>query len=266
MSKDSIAFTANIAEVYEKYLAPVFFISTSKDLVTHIPGSPEKILELAAGTGQVTRLLVEQFPGSEIFATDLNPGMLDVAKRIVTAPNVIWNIVDALQIPYSDEEFDAVICQFGIMFFPDKQKGLNEAYRVLKPGGSITFNTWDKLENNKICEIADDTVKSFFVDDPPSFYQIPFSMHDTSEIDLIMKTAGFKNIKIENRHIEGFSESAENAVTAFTEGNPISLQITERDESVLPKLKKKLLEEFKKEYGNSSFKIPLSEFVITGTK
>lgn len=259
-------FTAGIAETYEKYLAPVFFISTSKDLVTHIPGSPEKILELAAGTGQVTRILVERYPDAKIFATDLNPGMLDVAKRIVTGKNVSWDIVNAEEIPYSSDEFDAIICQFGIMFFPDKPKALGEAYRVLKPGGTITFNTWDKMENNNICYIADNVVKDVFVNDPPPFYHIPFSMYDTEEITSMMQNAGFKNIKIENRHIEGFSDSVENAVIAFTEGNPIYLQIMERDPGILPVFKQKLHEAFKKQFGDNSFKIPLSEFIVTAHK
>jgi ubiquinone/menaquinone biosynthesis C-methylase UbiE len=266
MAENSIQFTAGIAEIYEKYLAPVFFISTSKDLVTHIPGSPAKILELATGTGQVTRILVERYPDAKIFATDLNPGMLGVAKRIVTSENISWDIVNAEEIPYSSDEFDALICQFGIMFFPDKQKALGEAYRVLKPGGTITFNTWDKLESNHICKLADDAVKSVFKVDPPQFYHVPFSMYDTDEMTKMMQSAGFKNIKIENRKIEGFSDSAENAVLAFTEGNPIAEQIKERDESKLPVLKAAMLDAFKKEYGNGSFNIPLSEFIVTAIK
>lgn len=266
MQQDSIQFTAGIAEIYEKYLAPVFFISTSKDLVTHIPGSPEKILELAAGTGQVTRLLTERFPNAEIFATDINSGMLDVAKRIIPGRNIKWDIVNAEEIPYANDEFDALICQFGIMFFPDKQKALGEAHRVLKPGGTITFNTWDKLENNTICRIADDVVKSVFTENPPQFYHIPFSMFDTVEINNMMQNAGFKNVRIENRKVHGYSDSVENAVIAFTEGNPIYLQIKERDESMLPKFKAALTEAFKSEFGNGSFKIPLSKFVVTAIK
>ncbi|MEO8514023.1 MAG: class I SAM-dependent methyltransferase [Ignavibacteria bacterium] len=266
MAENSIQFTADIAEIYEKYLAPVFFISTSKDLVTHIPGSPAKILELAAGTGQVTRILVERYPDAKIFATDLNPGMLDVAKRIVTSENITWDIVNAEEIPYSSDEFDALICQFGIMFFPDKPKALGEAYRVLKPGGTITFNTWDKLENNHICKLADDAVKSVFPVDPPQFYHIPFSMYDTVEMAKMMESAGFKNVKVENRKMEGFSDSAENAVLAFTQGNPMALQIKERDESKLPEVKAAMLDNFKEHFGNGHFKIPLSEFIVTAIK
>ena len=266
MAENSIQFTASIAENYEKYMAPVFFISASKDIVTHIPGDPKKILEIAAGTGQVTRLLAEKYPNAEIFATDLNPGMLDLAKNIVNAKNITWEAVNAEEIPYGNDEFDAYICQFGIMFFPDKQKALGEAFRVLKPGGSITFNTWDKLENISVARITDNIVKEIFPVDPPPFFHIPFSMYNTDEMKEMMQKAGFKNIKIENKKIEGFSDSVENAVTALTEGNPVAMQIKERNESILPVLKAKLGEAFRKEFGSSTFKIPLSEFIITAVK
>lgn len=266
MSENSIQFTARIAENYEKYLAPVFFISTSKDLVTHLNGEPKSILEIAAGTGQVTRNIIKSFPGAKVTATDINPGMLDVAKSIVNSPNVSWQIADACELNFADNSFDAVICQFGVMFFPDKQKAMNEAYRVLKAGGQIAFNTWDSLENNRICKIPDDVVTKVFENDPPPFYKIPFSMYDPAEMESLLKNAGFKNIKVENKKIEGYSDSPDNAVTAFTEGNPIYLQIMERDPAILPVFQKMLREELVKEFGEGRFTIPLSEFIATANK
>jgi ubiquinone/menaquinone biosynthesis C-methylase UbiE len=266
MSENSIQFTAKIAETYEKYLAPVFFISTSKDLVSHLTGNPLNILEIAAGTGQVTRNIIKNFPEAMITATDVNPGMLDVAKKIVHSENITWMVADACELQFEDNSFDAVICQFGVMFFPDKQKAMNEAFRVLKPGGQIVFNTWDSLENNLICKIPDDVVNRVFENDPPPFYKIPFSMYDPAEIETLLKNAGFKNIKVENKKIEGYSESPDNAVTAFTEGNPIYLQILERDPAILPVFQKMLREELVKEFGSGRFKIPLSEFIATANK
>lgn len=266
MSENSTQFTARIAENYEKYLAPVFFISTSKDLVTHLTGEPKNILEIAAGTGQVTRNIIKSFPEAKITATDINPGMLDVAKNIVTSPNITWQIADACDLNFADNSFDAVLCQFGVMFFPDKQKAMNEAYRVLKPGGQIAFNTWDSLENNRICKIPDDVVTKIFENDPPPFYKIPFSMYDIGEMETLLKNAGFNNINVENKKIEGYSESPDNAVTAFSEGNPIYLQIMERDPAILPVFQKMLREELVKEFGEGRFTIPLSEFIATANK
>lgn len=266
MSENSTQFTARIAENYEKYLAPVFFISTSKDLVTHLTGEPKNILEIAAGTGQVTRNIIKSFPEAKITATDYNPGMLDVAKGIVKSDNITWQIADACDLKFEDNTFDAVLCQFGVMFFPDKQKAMNEAYRVLKPGGQIAFNTWDSLENNRICKIPDDVVTKIFENDPPPFYKIPFSMYDIGEMETLLKNAGFNNINVENKKIEGYSESPDNAVTAFSEGNPIYLQIMERDPAILPVFQKMLREELVKEFGEGRFTIPLSEFIATAYK
>lgn len=266
MSENSIQFTARIAENYEKYLAPVFFISTSKDLVSHLKGNPANILEIAAGTGQVTRNIIKVFPDAKITATDLNPGMLDVGKKIVQSGNINWQVADACDLPFDDNNFEAVICQFGVMFFPDKQKAMSEAFRVLKPGGQIVFNTWDSLENNRICKIPDDVVNRVFPDDPPPFYKIPFSMYDPVKMENLLKNAGFKNIKVENKKMEGYSESPDNAVTAFTEGNPIYLQIMERDPAILPVFQKMMKEELIKEFGEGRFTIPLSEFIATAEK
>lgn len=266
MSQNSVQFTARIAENYEKYLAPVFFISTSQDLVSHLTGNPADILELAAGTGQVTRNIIKIFPDAKITATDVNPGMLDVAKNIVHSGNISWQVADACDLPFEDNSFEAIICQFGVMFFPDKQKAMNEAFRVLKPGGQIVFNTWDSLENNRICKIADDVVNKVFENDPPPFYKIPFSMYDTAEIESLLKIAGFKNIKVENKKMHGYSDSPANAVTAFTEGNPVYLQVMERDPALLPVFQNMLLEAFIKEFGTGRFDIPLSEFIASANK
>lgn len=266
MSENSNQFTAKIAENYEKYLAPVFFISTSKDLVSHLTGNPANILEIAAGTGQVTRNIIKSFPEAKITATDINAGMLDVAQSIVHSENIKWMVADACELPFNDNSFEAVICQFGVMFFPDKQKAMNEALRVLKPGGQIVFNTWDSLENNRICKIPDDVVNKIFETDPPPFYKTPFSMYDPEEIVSLLKNAGFKNIKVENKKLEGYSESPDDAVKAFTEGNPIYMQIMERDPAILPVLQKMLREELVKEFGQGRFKIPLSKFIATANK
>ena len=266
MSENSLQFTETIAENYEKYLAPVFFISTSKYLVSCLSGNPSTILEIAAGTGQVTRNLVTSFPGAKITASDVNPGMLEVGKKIVRSENITWLIADACDLPFENDIFDAVICQFGIMFFPDKQKAMNDAYRVLKPGGQIVFNTWDSLENNRICKIADDIVNRVFETDPPPFYKVPFSMYDPGEIESLLVNAGFSNISVVNKKIEGYSDSPENAVTAFTQGNPIYLQIMERDPAILPVFKQMLLEELVKELGTGRFTIPLSKFIATANK
>ncbi len=263
---DSIAFAGSIAENYEKYLRPVLFNAPANDIVNRIPKNTGTILELAAGTGIVTELIMEKFPNTKITVTDLNPDMLKVAQEKITGGNIEWAIVNAEEIPYGDNTFDCVICQFGIMFVPERQKMVNESYRVLKPGGTLLFNTWDSMENMATAGIIRNTITGFFKDDPPTFYNIPFSMYEPSEMEGYLKNAGFKNISVENLKLEGTSETAEDAAKGFIDGNPIYTAICERDESLLPVIKKAVAEKIAESFGNKSLKIPLSLFVTTGTK
>ena len=116
---------------------------------------PASVLELAAGTGAVTRRLSEALPGSsEIIATDLNPPMLEEAKARGTRRPVTWEQADAQQLPFENNTFDAVVCQFGAMFFPDKVQAFSEARRVLRPGGVLLFNVWDALRHNEFADPA----------------------------------------------------------------------------------------------------------------
>jgi ubiquinone/menaquinone biosynthesis C-methylase UbiE len=264
---DSIKFAGSIAENYEKYLTSVFFTEPAKDIISRVPKDTVSILELACGTGMVTRMLREKFPEAKITATDINPDMLKVAKEKLEGKSGIeWAEVNAEEIPYGDNTFDCVICQYGIMFVPDKQKMVGEAFRVLKPGGTFLFNTWDSLEKVTIAGITNGVIKDFFKDDPPAFYSIPFSMYNPSEMEGYMKTAGFNNISVDNVKLEGTSPSAEDAAIGFSEGNPIYTAICERDKNMLPEIKKTLAEKFSKEFGATNLKIPLSLFVTQGTK
>jgi ubiquinone/menaquinone biosynthesis C-methylase UbiE len=140
-------FSGAIPELYEAYLVPLIFEPYAADLATRLAArSPSRVLEVAAGTGVVTRALTRTLPAStSIVATDLNQAMLDRARAVGTAYPVEWRTADALALPFPDRSFDAVVCQFGVMFFPDKPRAYAEARRVLRPGGAFVFNVWDSL-------------------------------------------------------------------------------------------------------------------------
>ena len=87
--------------------------------------------------------------------SDLNQAMLDTAKsRQPPDDRVTFQQADAMRLPFADASFDSVLCQFGVMFFPDKVAGLREARRVLRPGGRLLFNVWDRIEENGFTEIV----------------------------------------------------------------------------------------------------------------
>ena len=140
-------FAGSIPKLYDEYLVPLIFEPYANDLAARLATRPvARILEIAAGTGVVTRRLASVLPESvSIVATDLNRPMLDVAAAIGTTRPVEWREADALQLPFADGTFDVVVCQFGVMFFPDKPKAFSEARRVLGSGGVLLFNAWDRI-------------------------------------------------------------------------------------------------------------------------
>jgi len=262
------SFNKIIAENYEKYLGPVFNDVYAKDLAARLASHKiNSILETACGTGQVTRLLRKMFPETRIVSTDLNPGMFEMAKKAVSIDdNIEWNTANAEELPYDSSTFDAVICQFGLMFVPDKQKAVNEAYRVLKSCGRFIFNTWDSLEKNYISKMANDTVNSYFKDNPPDFFSVPFSMHNPAEMEKLLQNSGFNNITVENVLFTGHADSALDVVKALISGTPVYMAICERDEKILPDIQQTLLKKIESEFGTGPLKIPLSAWVAEGVK
>jgi ubiquinone/menaquinone biosynthesis C-methylase UbiE len=144
-------FVGSIPEIYDEHLGPLLFEHYAADLAARVTvpvGS--RVLELACGTGIATDRLRAALPDEvAIVATDLNEAMLDLARnKRGNLANVQYQVVDALDLPFEDGSFDAVVCQFGVMFFPDKAACAREAARALKPGGAYTFNVWDSLDRN----------------------------------------------------------------------------------------------------------------------
>ena len=138
-----------MAETYERYLVPALFAPYAADLASRVAASrPDTILELAAGTGVLTHRLGRACHGARVTATDLNPAMVDYASARVTTAT--WQQADATDLPFEADSFDVVVCQFGVMFFPDKQQAFREVARVLKPGGRFVCNIWDVIERNDL--------------------------------------------------------------------------------------------------------------------
>ncbi len=172
MTNNHSSFIGSIPEIYDACLGPYLFEFSAQDLAGRVKKkipAVGNVLEVACGTGISTRFLRQALPESvHIVATDLNAAMLDFAKgKQGDLPNVTFEIANALALQFEDSAFDAVMCQFGIMFFPDKEKGLMEMARTLKPGGVLAFNVWDSLEQNHSVSIAHQTTARFFVSDPP---------------------------------------------------------------------------------------------------
>lgn len=194
MSGLETRFSGNVPENYDRGLGPLIFDYYAKQMASRCASlAPEEVLETAAGTGIVTKYLRDCLSSHcSLIATDLNPPMLDYAAgKFGNDVSVQFETADACQLPFGDGRFDAVVCQFGVMFFPDRQAGYKEALRVLKRGGTYLFSVWDEWAKNPFAEIAYKVGAEFFRNDPPEFYKIPFSYSDTDAIENTLKGAGF---------------------------------------------------------------------------
>ena len=236
MNDSDKVFAGSIPALYERYLVPMIFAPYAADLARRLVElKPRRVLEIAAGTGVVTRALAEALPDAGIVATDLNPAMLEQAQAVGTARPVQWRQADAMALPFDDGEFDAVVCQFGVMFFPDKPQAFAEVRRVLKLGGTFLFNVWDRVEENDFADAIGDALATVFPDDPPRFMaRTPHGYHDAATIRRDLATAGFAfPPRIETLAFRSRAQSARIVAVAYCQGTPWRNEIEARDASML---------------------------------
>jgi ubiquinone/menaquinone biosynthesis C-methylase UbiE len=226
-------FAGSIPKLYDTYLVPLIFEPYAEDLAKRLGSrSLSGILELAAGTGAVTRRLASVLAADvSIVASDLNQAMLDHASTVGTARPVEWRQADAMQLPFDDASFDAVVCQFGAMFFPDKPKAFAEARRVLKPGGVFVLNVWDRIENNEIADVVTEALARVFPDDPSRFMaRTPHGCHDRQSIERDLASGGFRESPLfETVAARSRAASARIAAIAYCQGTPLRNEIEARD-------------------------------------
>lgn len=230
-------FNDSIANLYETYSVPLIFEPYATDLADRLASrSVRRVLEIAAGTGVVTRALSAALPESvTIVATDLNQPMLDYAASVGTSRPVQWRQADAMQLPFQDGTFDAVVCQFGAMFFPDKPTAFAEARRVLSEGGVFIFNVWDRIEENEFADVVTTELESMFPDNPPQFLaRTPHGYHDVSVIARDLAAGGFdKEPQIVTVAARSRAESCRGPAIAYCQGTPLRNEIEARDVSRL---------------------------------
>jgi ubiquinone/menaquinone biosynthesis C-methylase UbiE len=267
MSNLDATFVGSIPALYERCLSPFLFEPYAGELAQRVRKlGPRRILETAAGTGIVTRVLARALPEAEIIATDLNQAMLDLAATKLQAPHVKWQQADAQSLPFDDAKFDLVVCQFGVMFFPDKQRGYQEARRVLRPGGRFLFNVWDKIENNEIGYCVAEAVKAVFPSDPPNFLaRTPYGYFDQGPIRDALRQAGFDRIEVETVQMISRAPSPQQPAIGLCQGSPLRNEIEVRDASRLEEATKKAAEAVAARYGAGEVTGRMQALVITAT-
>jgi ubiquinone/menaquinone biosynthesis C-methylase UbiE len=266
MSNTDKVFAGSIPKLYDEYLVPMIFAVYADDIARRVAArSPSVLLEIAAGTGAVTRAVAAALPrGVRYVATDLNEPMLAVAaQRQADDDRISWRQADGSALPFDDAAFDVVCCQFGAMFFPDRVKAFGEVKRVLKDGGTFVFNVWDRIEDNVLTHEATVALEKLFPDDPPRFMaRTPHGYHDKAVIRTDLERAGFRDISIETRAEISRAPSPDHVAIALCQGTPLRSEIEARDASKLQAATDIVAEAIRTRHGSGPIEGKIQAIVI----
>ena len=269
MATVDTVFSGSIPSLYDSYLGPLIFETYAQDLADRVSAlNVDRVLETAAGTGIVTRALDRSLsPGVSIVATDLNQPMLDHAAERISSSRVSWQKADAQALPFPDGAFDAVVCQFGVMFFPVKQKAYREARRVLKPGGHFIFNVWDKLEYNEFADLVTAAVADMFATDPPRFLaRTPYGYHQQQAVIAELRSAGFTRVAVETLTRRSVAPSCRDPAIGFCQGTPLGSEIAARDATRLAEATEAAASRISARFGNGPVDGMMQAHVFTARR
>jgi SAM-dependent methyltransferase len=264
MNLNDAGFTGSIPQLYDANVGPTLMVPYAIDLAARLTGLQKgRLLETAAGTGIVTSALASALPDVEIMATDLNQPMLDHAASKPELSKVQFRQADATELPFDSGTFDAVVCQFGVMFFPDRPAAFREAFRVLKSGGRFVFNVWDSVENNPIVSATLEGLsrrypqhKSWFLERTPCGYR------DREVIRADLAAGGFTDCRIETVVLRGSAASPMAPAIGLCQGSPMRSEIEALDPTGLEEATKSAARAIAERFGSGAFETELSALVI----
>ena len=263
MNNKENKYAGSVPDTYHDYLVPLLFDAYAKDLAerVNVPVGGA-VLETASGTGVLTRYLLDALPdNARLVATDLNPAMLEVAERnLGKGGNIEFGVANGIDLPSDDDSFDAVVCQFGVMYFPDIALGYREAARVLKPGGEFIFNVWDSLDENDFSRAVYQAALSLDQENPPDFLKLPYAYHDVAKIRQQLEAAGFSEVDTVTLPKESRADSARDVALGLAAGSPLAAQLADRGiaNQALDIIEAALMREF----GDGEVSAPMQATVI----
>jgi ubiquinone/menaquinone biosynthesis C-methylase UbiE len=251
------------AAYYDQFFGPLFFEPYAIEVAKRIDPTQVSIaLEIAAGTGRVTRHIRERIPASaKLIASDISEDMLGEAKKKLSHLDIEWQNIDAQQLPFNDKSIDLVVCCFGYMFVPHKPKAFAEAYRVLRPGGMFLFTTWDRLEQNAASYISRSIAEEYLEEALPASYNLATSMSDEALIRPLLQEAGFSKISIEKVEQLSVSPTAKEATYALVGGGSIYKEIKKRNPAWIDEIKIKVEKELAEKFGAAPMMAPISAVI-----
>jgi ubiquinone/menaquinone biosynthesis C-methylase UbiE len=271
LSKPKIdsSFTADVARFYESTLVPLIFCPYARDLAERTRDlAPDAVLEIACGTGVVTRALAETLPeGCSIFATDLNDAMVAHGQKVGTARPVTWRQADVMALPFPDGSFDVVVCQFSVMFFPDRVAAYREVRRVLRPGGVFLFNVWNGIGKNEFAEVVTKAVGTLYPDDPPFFLaRTPHGHGSPTEIEGELRAAGFESCTLTQRDDLSVAAGPDLPAIAYCQGTPLRNEILARNLDGLEEATTVATEALRSRFGEGPIEGRISGVVVAASQ
>jgi ubiquinone/menaquinone biosynthesis C-methylase UbiE len=268
MTATDAIFAGSIPGTYDRLMVPMLFAPYARDVATRASRlAPRDILETAAGTGVLTQALHEALPDADIVATDLNPAMLEVAAGRLRSDKVRFQAADAQDLPFKEQQFDLVVCQFGVMFYPDKIAANREAFRVLRPGGRYMLVIWESLDRNPASRAIHDAVAAEFPSDPPAFLaRVPFGYSDLETVTLDLMTAGFDDLEFETIGHRSRCGSAHDAAFGMCQGSPLRSEIEARDPQSLDRVTDAAARALRQFEGPNGLDAPMSAHLVTAIK
>jgi SAM-dependent methyltransferase len=182
--------TRSAADVYEEFFVPALFGNWAGPVCEAAGVGPgDRVLDVACGTGVLAReALARVAPDGRVVGLDRNDGMLAVARRL--APDVDWREGMAEALPLADADFDAVVSQFGLMFFEDRSKALAEMWRVLRPGGRLAVAVWDGLEHTPGYAAMTALLERMFGAEVADALRAPYALGDPAALAALARQAG----------------------------------------------------------------------------
>jgi ubiquinone/menaquinone biosynthesis C-methylase UbiE len=265
---DDISFSGSVPSNYDKYLGPLLFEPYALDLFERLKNEKiNNLLELACGTGRLTNHLAKLIPsGGQLVATDINPDMIEVAKGKVPG-HIKWEVVDAHTLPYEKNSFDHVVCQFGVMFFTEKEKAFYEIQKVLKEGGKFIFNTWDSLEYNPRTAIIKTILDETMGANAPDFLtKGPYSFYDIDDIRDLLDKTGFHQVDIHIVPKSAAYTEPEELIKGFIYGSPLSAYLQTLSDGTREIIENKLRERFIAQFGREDVHVPMQALVCEAIK
>ena len=254
---------------YDADLGPVIFTPYAVDIARRAAAdSPARVLETACGTGIVTRALLDALPpGTPLKATDLNSELLDHARRKCHLDKAVsFQPADATALPFPDSSFDTLVCQFGVMFYPDKDKGYREALRVLASGGRYLFSVWDAHRYNPWARLSHETASGFFASAPPRFTVAPYACHAIDPIKESLLNAGFINIEITVLSFHRIVPNIATFARGMVFGSPLLGEIRSQTTADPSRIHEALSSAMRQEFGDSPCAVPMQAIVFSASR